>query len=50
MIFDTVFGNLLFEINMYTVTGTFLKLYITDSVIASKHCANVMKQTNFAVA
>jgi len=22
----------------YTVTGTFLKLYITDSVIASKHC------------
>jgi len=23
----------------YTVTGTFLKLYFTDSFIASKHCA-----------
>jgi len=38
MIYDAMFWE--FPVRKsYTVTGTFLKLYITDSVIASKHCA-----------
>ena len=40
MIYDLVFGNFLFESFIGpTVTGTFLKLYITYSAIASKYCA-----------
>ena len=35
---------------LYSVTGTFLKLYITDSVITSKHCAKFCETDKLCIS
>ena len=51
MIYDAVFGNFLFENYIQLpVTGAFLKLYITDSVIASKHCAKLRETDELCIS
>jgi len=49
MIYDAVFWE--FPVRkLYTVTGTFLKLYITNSAIASKHCANFRETDELCIS
>ena len=51
MIYDAVFGNFLSESYIvYSVTGAFLKLYITYSVIASNHCAKFRETDELCIS
>jgi len=46
---DVVFGNSWLKVIYSSITGNLFMLFISDSYIVSKHCANFVKQTNFAV-